>query len=166
MVTEDEIFDEVVTEKVKEFLQTENWKKFRCWMEEQVEKDQPTLLHTNPPNKIYDLEDGTFNLVLTEKLVALSKEQCSAQAAGLWAFKIDSEGSFREVLSIVGNKKGNDRLEASMAFYNEGVDGFLSNSKIWQSLAQTYGTMETVENPFYRGVCLEILNFFQEKGWI
>jgi hypothetical protein len=164
--------DEDVVElkaKAQEFVKADKFSAFMKWMDEAVESDEPALLSSNPPNHVYDLEDGTMDLAVGGRLVALKRQQCQHQEKTIFSFKILKEGSFREVLASLRDMQNLEaKQEAAMAFYVRALGEYVSSSLQWQELSRRFGRNmpEKVDNPFYREICEIILNRFQGRGWI
>ncbi len=154
--------------KANDFVESPKFASFVSWMDEAIKKNEPAILSENPPNHSFDLADGTMDLAVGDRQVGLKRQQHRDLAEGLFAFTIEKAGSFTEVLAFVGQMRGEAQLEAAMAFYVASQHEFLSSSQQWCELAKKFGwnMPELLENPFYKGVCEQILKVFRERGWI
>jgi hypothetical protein len=141
---------------------------FMKWMCELVEVNPPALLANNPPNHVYDVEDGSLDLSVSEVDVERKLSHHEALSGTIFAYKIRKQGKFRKVLRGISGMKEEDRLEAAMAFYVEWNDGsYLSNSAEYRSIDQLLdSSLDGLDHPFYKAVCETILEGFREQGWI
>jgi hypothetical protein len=145
--------------------------RFESWMEARLEKNSPAVLAPNPPNHVYDVEDGTLDLVVGKREVA-RKASHQKRIAPAYALK---EGPFREVLASIATLAREEQLEAAMAFLVEYRKAFLDNAPEYKQFEKTLGRelrtatgrmVEGLDNPFYRGVCEAALRLFKENGWV
>jgi hypothetical protein len=146
--------------------------RFESWMDAQIKKNSPAVLVPNPPNHIYDVEDGTLDLVVGKRDAA-RKASHQKRIEPAYVLK---QGPFREVLASVATLSRQEQLEAAMAFLVEHRKGsLLDNAPEYKQFERILGRelrtpagrmVEGLDNPFYRGVCEAALRLFKENGWV
>ena len=138
------------------------------WMRLQWELNAPALLCSNPPNHVYDVEDGTVDLSIGEVDVAGKREHYDYCKGGIYAFAIKAEGKLRKVVRAIPTFSSEQQLEAAMAFLLEHRKGsYVCNTVEWREVAAIVGhSTEGLDGPFYRGVCETVLEVFRKERWI
>jgi hypothetical protein len=155
-----------VEAKVKEFTSRE-FPEFEKWLQAQWRANPSALLCSNPPNKVYDVEDGTLDLSIGEVAVARKRELFDHCTGGIYAFAIKAEGKLREVVRAIPELGADDQLEAAMAFLLEYRNGsYVCNDPLWLEVAKIGVHSDNLENPFYKGICEAVLEVFRKEGWI
>lgn len=151
----------------KAFTQSE-FSAFVIWMRDQWEENPPALLAVNPPNHSYDVEDGTHDLSIGHTSVVRKRKHHEALQGGIFEYQIRCDGSFREILRVLTSMPVNVQQEAAMAFFLEYQQGnYLCNTPEWREVARILeDKSENLANPFYKGVCVAILEMFREEGWM
>lgn len=154
--------------EAEDFVTSAEFDCFVQWMNKVVEKNELSLLSTNPPNHIYDLEDGTMDIQLGPENVDRKRAQQQAQAKTPFLFAIIKEGTVTEVLAFVASMQGDAQLEAVMAFYVRATGQYVSSTEQWRRLCERFGwgLSSDINNPFYRRIGEGILQKFRERGWI
>ncbi len=145
---------------------------FEDWMKKRLQKNSPAVLAPNPANHKFDVEDGTIDLAVGKREAARKIEHQKKMTPAY----VLKQGSFRQVLESVSRLPREQQLEAAMAFVVEQRKGSLLDNapefkQFEKTLRQDHRTatgrmVEGLENPFYRGVCEEVLNLFKENGWV
>jgi hypothetical protein len=138
-----------------------------AWLKEQWEANPPALLADNPPNHVYDVEDGTKDLSIGQTSVEQKRAHHESLSKGIFAYEIVCDGDLRTVVRLVPKLKEDPQQEAAMAFLLEYRKGsYICNTAEWRDCAVIVGKLEGLENPFYKGVCEAILEVFRKEGWI
>lgn len=157
-----------VQAKVKKFTSRE-FPEFEKWLQAQWRANPSALLCSNPPNKVYDVEDGTLDLSIGGEAVRQKRSHLRyvKKEDSRFAYKIEAAGKLRRVVRAIPKLSADDQLEAAMAFLLKYRDGyFLCNDPLWRDVAKIVGELDNLENPFYKGICEAILEVFRKEGWI
>lgn len=141
--------------------------RFVTWAKESWQENAPAVLSVNPPNHVYDVEDGSIDLTLGSEQVQRKLDHHKEMVATIFSYKLLKVGSFREVTEyLLRSLTGDEQLEGAMAFYLDSNNGsYLCNCGEWRSLSQNFDMAEGLENGFYKGVAEMLLkNLWEVVG--
>ena len=136
------------------------------WLKKLWEENPPAVLAVNPPNHSYDVEDGTHDLSLGEKAVKQKRQHHQDLSGSIFEYRIVFDGSFRILLGALKGMSEEVQQEAAMAFFLEYRQGnYLCNTPEWREVARILeNKSDNLDNPFYKGVCVAILEMFRAEG--
>lgn len=141
---------------------------FVRWVRAARAKNLQCCMTETPPNRIFDLEDGTFTLsVFTKKEDAEAFKQDWKRLRNTpFAFRIRFQGRFRNVFRFMRDLEPWEKRNCAVALFLEATDELLANFPEWRRLEQHMKMCETPDNPFYQGVAQAILTRLTESGYL
>jgi hypothetical protein len=141
---------------------------FVKWMKDQWKANRPALLAVNPPNHKSDIEDGTHDVVIGRKQVILKRKHHQDLQGSIFEYRIRFDGSLRGLLGALTNMSEEVQQEAAMGFFLDYRKGnYLCNTAEWREVAKVLDNKSNnLYNPFYKGVCVAILEMFRAEGWM
>jgi len=142
---------------------------FVNWMKGQWKANRKALLAVNPPNHKSEIEDGTHDVVIGQKQVIRKRKHHQDLKASIFEYRIRFDGRLRDLLGALKSMSEEVQQEAAMAFFLDYRQGnYICNTVEWREVAKVLDNNKSnnLYNPFYKGVCVAILEMFRAEGWM